>query len=145
MKQNIHKTLLSLLVACGLCNCATGSTSYDSGYSSNSTSSNLNKFSKRADLASYIIDWNYSCDAFLMRFSPYRNLLGVLLIDSSNNGYKIEIFDIYNRERIFEFEPVTMPIEDFKLNESSIMVNFADNYGTQISYDIYTGSVLWHN
>ena len=145
MKQNINKVLLSLLVVCSVYSCATCSTSYSISYSSNSTSRSTDKSSGRADLVSYIIDWNYNCDSFLIRFSPFRNLVGALLIDSSNNGYKIEIFDIYTREKIFEFEPMTMPIEDFKLNEGSIMVNFADNYGTQISYDIYTGGVLWHN
>ena len=140
MKHSVKKLLVSLLVIVGIC---FGPACVASQVVRNSRG--IDKYCPRADLVSYIVDWNYDCDAFLLRFSPLRNLLGVLLIDHDNNGFKIEIFNIYTREKIFEFEPITMPIEEFRLNENSVIVNFADAYGTQICYDIYTAGVIWHN
>ena len=98
-----------------------------------------------ANLYEYVISKHYRCGSFLVRYSPYRNLMGVLMIDHENNGYRIEIFNIHSQKKIFDFEPVTLPIADFRLNEDTVIVDFADIYGTQIAYDVYTGGIIWQN
>jgi len=69
--------------------------------------------------------------------------MGVLMIDHSNNGYRVEIFDIHTQKKIFDFEPITMTIGDFILHEDMIIVHFSDVYGTQIAYDVFTGDIIW--
>ena len=95
------------------------------------------------DLVGYVFSRHWDCDSFLIRYSPYRNLMGVLMIDKTNNGYILEIFNVYTKQKVFNFEPMTMPISDFRLNEDNVIVYFSDVYGTQIAYDVYTGEVLW--
>jgi len=98
---------------------------------------------KNPDLLGYVFARHWDCDSFLIRYSPYKNLVGVLMIDKHNNGYILEIFNIFNKQKVFDFQPVTVPISDFRLNENNVIVSFSDAYGMQIAYDVYTGEILW--
>ncbi|MFC1842622.1 hypothetical protein ACFLYU_03120 [Candidatus Dependentiae bacterium] len=102
-----------------------------------------NRGYKDPKLLGCVFDKHWDCDSFLIKYSPYRNLMAVLMIDKSNNGYKIEIFNTYSKQKIFDFEPMTMPMNDFVLGEDRIIVHFSDTYGTQIAYDVFTGEILW--
>jgi len=133
MKKISNKILLSLLVSSAFC---------VSAYCSQVVLPQA-KRTNEANLFDYITSRHYRCGSFLVRYSPFRNLMGVLMIDCENNGYRIEIFEIYSQKKIFNFEPVTMPIDDFRLNEDSVIVNFADVYGSQIAYDVFTGAIIW--
>lgn len=102
-----------------------------------------NKGYREASIFDHVTSKYYNCSSFLIKYSPYRNLIGFLFVDASNDGYKIAVFDIYYQKKIFDFEPITLPIDDFKLNEDLVIVDFADVYGTQIAYDVFTGAVVW--
>jgi len=143
--SKISRNLFLLAVAAPLAwvttHCSQNTDTYANKFS-NKRLSNV-RVAKELNLFQRIISRHCDCDSFLIRYSPYRNLMGILLVDYENNGYKIEVFDIYAQKKIFDFEPFTMPIDDFRLNEDTVIVNFADMYGTQIAYDVFTTEVVW--
>ena len=142
MKIN-NKFLLVVLLFLGSSNVQYLAASVCCDCSDVSSCSTAQQAYKDTRLLGHLFDKHWDCNSFLVKYSPYRNFMAVLMIDKGNNGYKIEIFDTYTKQKIFDFEPMTMPINDFILREDRIIVHFADAYGSQIAYDIYTGEMLW--